>query len=463
MALETTIPDAIVGGPAADGTTLAIRWVFPSRDGSITRVSPGTTLLGRDPDCAGCLPSASVSRRHAEIRWTVGTVPMICDLASTNGLFLNGRATKFAPLNVHDVLRVGDWIGVLTSLSKDAPAKWTFQELAKGYWAGPVLQASLAPARLVAPSDLPIIIQGETGTGKEGAARLIHTWSRREGPFLAVNCAALPENLAEGELFGYRKGAFTGAERANLGYFRAAQGGTLFLDEIADLALPIQAKLLRALEQREVVPLGESTPVHIDIRLLAAAQSPLRHAVSEKRFRGDLLARLDGLTVAIPPLRERVEEIPFLFGTLIEESRGQAAAPRLDPLLVERLCTYDWPFNVRELTLLVRKMLALHPEAEVLDHTDLPDLTPSEPNRPAPTPPAGILATSEDSGRFNRDPDPDAETLLAVLRANGGNVKRTAAALKISRTRTYRLMERIESLNLANIRQNNPPETADEE
>jgi transcriptional regulator with PAS, ATPase and Fis domain len=315
----------------------------------------------------------------------------------------------------------------------------------------------------VAPSDLPIIIQGETGTGKEGAARLIHTWSRREGPFLAVNCAALPENLAEGELFGYRKGAFTGAERANLGYFRAAQGGTLFLDEIADLALPIQAKLLRALEQREVVPLGESTPVHIDIRLLAAAQSPLRHAVSEKRFRGDLLARLDGLTVAIPPLRERVEEIPFLFGTLIEESRGQAAAPRLDPLLVERLCTYDWPFNVRELTLLVRKMLALHPEAEVLDHTDLPDLTPSEPNRPAPTPPAGILATSEDSGRFNRDPDPDAETLLAVLRANGGNVKRTAAALKISRTRTYRLMERIESLNLANIRENNPPETAEEE
>ena len=198
----------------------------------------------------------------------------------------------------------------------------------------------LAPAKLVAASDLPMIIQGETGSGKEGAARAIHAWSGRRGAFVALNCAALPEALAEAELFGYRKGAFTGAERASAGYLRAAEGGTLFLDEIAELSLPIQAKLLRAVEQRELCPLGESTPVAIDVRLLAATQSPLGLAVAQKRFRGDLLARLSGLTVVIPPLRHRSEEIPALFGKIVEQFGARVAAPRFDSTLIERLCTH---------------------------------------------------------------------------------------------------------------------------
>jgi two-component system, NtrC family, response regulator AtoC len=398
MVQDTTVPDAVIASPNDVGKTLAIRWVFPSGDGSVTRLKPGTTLLGRDPGCAGYLPSMSVSRKHAEIRWVVGTSPMLFDLESTNGLHVNGRPVKQAHLNPRDVIRLGDWIGILTSFSRDASEQWSFQELTKGYWGGPVLQASLGPAKLVAASDLPIVIQGETGSGKEGAARSIHAWSRREGPFLALNCAALPEALAEGELFGYRKGAFTGAERANPGFLRAAQGGTLFLDEIADLSLPIQAKLLRAVEQREVVPLGESTPVGIDVRLLAATQSPLRLAVAEKRFRGDLLARLAGLTVAIPPLRERVEEIPSLFGKIIEQHRGSAALPRLDPLLIERLCSHDWPFNVRELALLVRKLLALHPDAAVLDHTAFTEPLGAATGISEATPAAGQPAL-EDSGR----------------------------------------------------------------
>ena len=254
----------------------------------------------------------------------------------------------------------------------------------KGYWAGPTLLAALEPARLVAASNLPIVVQAETGSGKEGAARAIAAWSGRTGPFVAVNCAALPEAMAEGELFGYRRGAFSGAERAHAGFLRAAEGGTLLLDEIAELSLPIQAKLLRAVEQREVVPLGESTPVAIDVRFLAAAQSPLPQAVEEKRFRGDLLARLDGLTVRLPALRERVEEIPFLFAKLVEQHCGSAAPPRLDPLLVERLCAHDWPFNVRELALLVRRLLALHPGAAVLDRGMLAAKAPPEANLAAP-------------------------------------------------------------------------------
>ena len=368
MNSDTTVPDAAMTDPGAGGARLAIRWVFPSRDGSITRISPGTTLLGRDSSCAGYLPSASISRKHAEIRWMVGTPPMLRDLDSTNGVFLNGRPVSLAPLKVRDVLRFGDWIGVLTSLSDDVPERWTFEEVIKGFWAGPTLQAALAPGRLAAPSNLSIVLQGETGTGKEGAARAIHVWSKRTGPFVALNCAALPETLAESQLFGHQKGAFTDAVRANPGYLRSAQGGTLFLDEVVDLPLTIQAKLLRALEQREVVPLGQSNPVSIDVRLVVATQVPLRQAVAEERFRPDLLGRLEGLTVTIPPLRQRTEEIPFLFSSLIEQSRGQAAAPRLDPLLVERLCTYNWPLNVREMVQLVHAILALYPDAAVLDH-----------------------------------------------------------------------------------------------
>ena len=463
MALETTIPDPDVDGPRASAG-LAVRWVFPSSDGSVTRLQSGLTQFGRDTSCAGCLPSASVSRVHAEIRWAPRGIPMLRDLGSTNGVFLNGRRVNQAPLKTRDVLRIGDFVGVLVPLPTDGSTAWAFQELAKGYWAGPALIAALAPARLVAKTDLPIIIQGETGAGKEGAARAISSWSQRGGPFLAVNCAALPETLAEAELFGYRKGAFSGAERAHAGFLRAAEGGTLLLDEIADLSLPVQAKLLRAVEQHEVVPLGESKPVAIDVRLLAATQGPLRKAVEDKRFRGDLLARLDGLTVEIPALRERVEDVPFLFAKLVEQHCGAAAPPRLDPRLIERLCVHDWPFNVRELALLARRLLALHPEAAVLDQATLAGKLRTEADADEPQVEidgravarrdgenGNMAALPESTREESEDPEPAA--LMAALRADRGNVKRAAASLGISRGRIYRLMEKIGSIDLEGIRQ----------
>ena len=348
-------------------------------------------------------------------------------------------------------MRIGDFIGVLVLLPDDASTAWTFEELAPGYWAGPALRAALAAARAVATTDLPIVLQAETGAGKEGAARAIAGWSGRAGPFVAVNCAALPETLAEGELFGYRRGAFSGAERAHLGFLRAAQHGTLLLDEIADLSLPIQAKLLRAVEQREVVPLGESSPVPIDVRFLAAAQGPLRRAVDEKRFRGDLLARLDGLTVRLPPLRDRPEEVPQLFNRLVEAACGTAAPPRLDPLLVERLCAYDWPFNVRELALLVRRLVAQHPRAAALDAGMLPEQFSLEERRGALV--AAELDAPGAAPPGDDRPAPDEAMLLDALRAARGNVKRAAAVLGISRGRIYRLMEKVGSLDLAGIRE----------
>jgi transcriptional regulator with PAS, ATPase and Fis domain len=288
----------------------------------------------------------------------------------------------------------------------------------------------LEPLRKAARSDLPIIVQGETGSGKEGVARAVHEWSGRSGPFLAVNCAALPDALAEGELFGYRRGAFTSAERPNLGHLRSAHMGTLFLDEIADLSAVLQPKLLRALEQREVVPLGESAPVTVDVRVVAAVQAPLREAVDAKRFRGDLFARLDGVTVRVPPLRERVQEIPFLFMSLLAKGLSGRSRPLVDSALIERLCLYDWPFNVRELDLVTRQIIALHGDQKKLVRAMLPSRMLQSPSTSASAAPPIPGSTA-----------PDIETLLSVLRKHDGNISRAAAELGISRQKAYRLME----------------------
>ena len=177
-----------------------------------------------------------------------------------------------------DVVRVGGWVGVVTA------HPGALAEIAPGLFGGAALAAAVDPLRRAAPSDLPIVLEGETGTGKEVVTRAIHGWSGRPGPFVAVNCAALPEALAEGELFGYRRGAFTGADKASAGFFRSAEGGTLLLDEVSDLPLTLQAKLLRVLEQREVQPLGETRPVAIDVRIVVAGQQSLMDAVARGAF-----------------------------------------------------------------------------------------------------------------------------------------------------------------------------------
>ena len=229
-------------------------------------------MIGRDEACAIRLLGSDVSRRHATLRKTEADFGVeLSDLGSRNGIHVNGRQVSSAPLKCGDVVRLGGWIGVVT----DAPG--AFEEIAPGLWGGAVLQAALAPLRRAAPSDLPVIIEGETGTGKEVVARSIHKWSGRAGPFVGVNCAALPEALAEGELFGYRRGAFTGADKASPGFFRSADAGTLLLDEVTDLPLSLQAKLLRVLEEREVQPLGEPRPIPINVRVLVG----VRLAVAE--------------------------------------------------------------------------------------------------------------------------------------------------------------------------------------
>jgi transcriptional regulator with PAS, ATPase and Fis domain len=442
---ETTVPGSEGQSTGRSGSVLSVRWVFPATDGPVSRARDERTVLGRGDDCATVLPGSEISRYHAELV-RHGPVIALRDLDSRNGSFVNGRRVTEAPLDRGDVVRLGEWVGIVLELAdNDAGAHGT---IATGLFGGAALRTAVEPALRAAASDLPIILEGETGTGKEVMARAVHAASGRKGAFLAVNCAALPEQLAEAELFGYRRGAFTGAERASDGHFRAAQGGTLLLDEITELPAPLQAKVLRVLEQREVLPLGESQPVPIDVRVVAACQEPLDRAVADRRFRPDLYARLEGLTVKLPPLRARIDDVPYLFARLLHDLSG-GNPPAVAPALVERLCLYDWPFNVRELVTLTRRLLVLHGQQPSLRVRHLPERFQDgarEPGEQGDSDTGGDAvgaAIDPAAGRPNKlDRDEqDLVRFLAALRAHNGNVSRAASASGISRQRCYRLMQ----------------------
>jgi DNA-binding NtrC family response regulator len=407
---------------------LWLRWVFPSYQPALA-IEHGLDI-GRDPDCRVRLLGKGVSRRHVEIH-RQGPVFALKDLASTNGTFLNGQRTQHAAIAPGGVLRVGEHVAVF---SESAAEPSDFREHAAGLFGGHELDLALRPLRRAASSNLSVVIAGATGTGKERVARAIHDWSGRKGPFHALNCAALPKDLAEAELFGYRKGAFTGAERANLGHFRAADRGTLFLDEIADLPLVIQAKLLRVLEDAAVTSLGETDEVPIDVRFVAAAQRPLSVSVQTQQFRDDLQARLAGMSINLPALRERRADVAPLFRHFLYEYSG-GRPPEVEAKLIEALCVYDWPSNVRELEQLSRQLLAVHGLEPVLKRSQLPaewlDSLPSSPDSIVPS----------SNGELSERRDYDLKRLVAALRQTQGNVASAAASLGFSRQRAYRLLD----------------------
>ncbi|MBI4703111.1 MAG: sigma 54-interacting transcriptional regulator [Deltaproteobacteria bacterium] len=447
--VQSTAPERITEDAQSGGAGIAVRWIFPDPTGPLLLLTDSAVVLGRDGDCDVVLGGSEVSRRHAEIRRD-GPIFIVRDLGSTNGVFLNGRRISEAPLSLGDLVRLGDCIGLVVRGARAEDGGKCFGSPATGLLVGPVLGPLLEPVRRAAPSDLPIVLEGETGTGKELVARAIHEWSERPGPLVAVNCAALPESLAEAELFGYRKGAFTGADRPSEGYFRAAHRGTLLLDEVIDLPLSLQAKLLRALAQGEVAPLGEARAVRVDVRVVATSQEPIDRAVAAERFRADLYARLGGLTVRLPPVRERIVEVPYLLTRMLAERSG-GRPPQVAARLVERLCLHDMPFNVRELDMLVRRLLVEHGHEAVLRYSHLPrrlreparapggrDGSPLAPAAGRPAPPAGPRAAHEpEPVRAERD----FTALVGALRVHRGVLARAAAAVGISRQRAYRLLK----------------------
>jgi len=433
----TTHPSASTNECASAQGPLVIRWVFPAPQ---TTALVDGVVFGRDASANVILSGHEASRRHAQVKRS-GAIPTLHDLDSRNGTWVNAQRITERPVGPRDVVRIGEWVGVIVECPDDGLLD--LRELGAGWYGSAALARAIEPARRVASTNLPVIVEGETGAGKEGMARAIHAWSGRSGAFVAVNCAAIPPAMAEGELFGYRKGAFTGADRSSPGLVRAAHGGTLFLDEILDIPPPLQAKLLRVLEQGEVWPLGETTAVRIDARFVCATQEPLRQAVADRRFRADLLARLDGLTVVLPPLRDRREDVAPLFARLLHEQTG-GRMPVLDPKLVEALLTYDWPLNVRELVLLVRRLLAVHGHEATLKRSMLPERVLGAMrtgSQPLATP---ARASTADDVAFDR--------LVDALRQHAGNVSRAAQALGITRSRAYRLLEARPEFDVRSLR-----------
>jgi two-component system, NtrC family, response regulator AtoC len=314
----------------------------------------------------------------------------------------------------------------------------------------------LATARRVARSDATLLLLGETGVGKERLARAIHGGSQRSsGPFIPLNCGALPEGLLESELFGHEKGAFTGAARARRGYFELAHGGTLFLDEIGDLPAHLQGKLLRALEDRAIQRLGGERPIRVDVRIMAATNRDLEEEVRNHRFRADLFYRLAVVSLTLPPLRERREEIPVLIRRYLDGFRRQFATPvrGIHPDALEVLTAYDWPGNVRELINVLERAVLLA-QGEVVDVSDLPEALTASPSRApkacageegeeVPSNAAGPLA--ERPFREARREVTDAferEYLSDLLRASEGRISLAAKRAGLNPRSLYALMKR---------------------
>ena len=308
----------------------------------------------------------------------------------------------------------------------------------------PAIRTMVERAIHVAKATADILVQAESGTGKEMLARLIHQHSNRvKGPFIAVNCIGFPETLLESELFGFVRGAFTGATATRQGRFEMANGGTLLLDEIGELPLNLQPKLLRVLQERQVDRLGDTRSIPIDVRVIATTNRNLLELVKEGKFRADLYYRLNVVPLRLPPLRERLEDVPALAEHFVNKYAQSGTRPKLTPMLVQRLTQYSWPGNVRELENFMRRLLAMSTSpllgVELLEDTELSQLPPVV--TPITT------ATLTEPGMSLRYVE--RQLFESTLKSLGGNRSRTAEMLGISvrtvrnKIREYGLKERM--------------------
>jgi DNA-binding NtrC family response regulator len=381
-----------------------------------------SATVGREPTTEIPVDDAGVSRAHARFDQR-GSALWVQDLGSRNGTYLNGERLpdSGAFASVGSVVRVGRTLLVVTDV---AP----YAEQRPAPLAGLLGGASLDDARFcietIAATKSPVLILGETGTGKEVVSRLVHEVSGRRGPFVALNCAAVPSELVDAELFGHTRGAFSGATNSRTGLFRAADGGTLFLDEIGEMPAAVQAKLLRTLETEEVRPVGEDRAVNVDVRVVAATNREVDHLIESGSFRGDLLHRLAGLRIVLPPLRARVEDVP-----LLAEHFASGSGVGLSTLALERLIAHSWPGNVRELRNLITSGVEVarrkqHAEVEVDDV-------------------AGMFAPRRQSGAPASEDDALMARITEALTATSGDVAAAADRLGTSRSVLYETLRRL--------------------
>ena len=414
----------------------------------IVRVTRRELVIGREAGCDVVVDDESISRRHARLQF--GPTITVLDLESRNGTFIAGRRLALnerAELHVHESLSVG----AIQIFIEPAPARKhstvrsTSSPRETVIVRDPKMVQLYAVLDVVAASPLRVIVLGETGVGKEVFARTLHAKSGRASrPFLALNCAALAESTLEGELFGYEKGAFTGATQTKPGLLEAADGGTVFLDEIGEIPLSTQVKLLRVLESGEVMRLGSLAPRTIDVRIVSATNRDLRARVAEGHFRSDLYFRLNGTTMTLPPLRARVVDIVPLaqvFAGAMAASLGRPA-PTFEPAAIAALETYAWPGNARELKNVVERAVVMRQSGSICVE-DLELEGQFEPTRTSSRE-IGPRATSSDL--WDELELIERKRITDALAATGGNQSAAAKQLGIARAT---LIKRIAAFGLA--------------
>jgi two-component system, NtrC family, response regulator AtoC len=431
----------------------------------------GDVTIGRGEACEVRVDDPSVSRQHAVLR--VGPTLEIEDLGGSNGIFLpekprlgasNQTITMRQLVRRRSSLAVGERVlmGTVSVVVRRAPLADVPDLGASSAGNGvvvrdPAMRDLYDQAARAARASISVLLLGETGVGKEVLARAIHARSpRAAGPFMGINCAALAESLLEGELFGAEKGAYTGATSARAGLLEAANGGTVFLDEVAELPLPTQSKLLRVVEERVVTRLGSTRPRPIDVRFVAATNRDLDADSRAGRFRSDLYFRLAGITLSIPPLRERPAELELLVAGFVRAAcrdLDRSAPLAVSPEAVERLRRHGWPGNVRELRNVIERAVVLC-GGDVILPEHLPPALLAAPAPAAPpsvtTTPADALGTAPRAGaRPGGGEDLQGEIralersrIIEALDRCGGNQSRAAEVLGISRrTLVSRLSE----------------------
>ncbi len=422
-----TSPGAARGASARH--SLGLRAVHPPEVEGWLEVGVGGTVVGR----AHGLAHPTVSRRHLSLR-AAGLVLEVRDEGSHNGTWLNGAKLGAEAMlaGAGSVLRMGDVLAVIETREDDDDA--VDRDALPGD--APTMRALRRMLGRIAPGPAHVLLLGETGSGKELAAREVHRLSGR-GELVAFNCAGLTPQLADSQLFGHLRGAFTGADQAREGLFRRADGGTLFLDEVAELAPEVQAKLLRVLETGEVQPLGSDAVVRTDVRVVAATHPDLPTRVREGRFRRDLYARLSLATAQVPPLRDRRGDIPGWIGILEAGWRAKDPGPPLawTPEALEAAMLAPWEDNLRGLDRAVYQLRAQLGAGATVTRDALEAIGVTDTEEPSAAPP-------RDGGpRGTRPAKPSKDELARVLSENGGSVRATAKHFERDRRQIYRWME----------------------
>jgi DNA-binding NtrC family response regulator len=404
---------------------------------------PHALQIGRGaPSDEVCLADDSqASRLHASLLVVPGQPPLLRDLGSSNGTFVNGARIQQASLCDGDVVRVGSTLFLL----REEPQPCPDAQVPSLIGQSPAICHLRHEVALWAPSLCTVLLLGDSGTGKEVTAQALHALSGQKGPLVAVNCAAIPETLAESQLFGHVSGAFTGA-KAHPGYFRAAHFGTLFLDEVGELPASLQPKLLRALEEGVITPVGSVEPQPCKVRVIAATNRNLPSEVERGTLRGDLFARLSEIVLRLPPVRERREDILPLLGHFLGHS------PPLAPALAEALLLHRWPWNVRELSKVATELRVRGAKLPQLTLDLIKDrLVPAPEPPPPPSHPAKALPEPPSASLPSEPPPIRKDELVEALSTHGGRIAVVARALGRSRQQIYRLLE-LHGLSLSDFR-----------